>query len=67
MKISVKCPNCLEDNTISTHDLLSGMPIKNDQGEIVEEFPEVEVDENTLIQCSNCKYPVSCANPTILE
>lgn len=66
MKIRVKCSHCLQDNEFTIEELTSGMPIKNDEGDIVEEYPEVEIDENTMIQCEYCKYPISCANPTIL-
>lgn len=66
MKIRVTCSNCSQDNEFVIEELVSGMPIKNDEGDIVEEYPEVEIDENTMIQCEHCRYPISCANPTIL-
>ena len=66
MKIRVTCPNCSGVNEFDIEELVSEMSIKNDGGEIVEEHPEVEIDENTMIQCEHCRYPVSCANPTIL-
>lgn len=66
MKIKVTCSNCSKDNEFEVEELVSGMPIKNDEGIVVEEHPEVEIDENTMIQCEHCRYPISCANPTIL-
>ncbi len=66
MKIRVRCLNCSQDNEFTIEELISDMSIKNDAGDIIEEHPEVEVDENTMIQCEYCKYPISCANPTIL-
>lgn len=63
--ISVKCPNiqhCGYVNTFAEDELVSGISLKNDDGEVVEEHPPVVIDENTFVKCERCGYPISCAN-----
>lgn len=66
-KIEVKCSNCGAINRINESDLISGVPIKNANGKIIEEFPPVTVDENTVVACEKCGYPMSCQDARILN
>jgi len=61
-KIEIKCSNCGALNTFRESELVSGVPKKNINGQIVQEYPPVTVDENTLVGCEKCKYPMSCKN-----
>jgi hypothetical protein len=68
--ISVTCPNteyCGKVNTFEESELISGLAIVDDNGEVVDAHPAVEVDENTFVQCSHCGYPISCADATISD
>lgn len=64
--IQITC-ECGHVNEFPESELISGMTIKDDQGRIVEEHPEVTIDENTFVQCEACGTPVSCANATISD
>jgi hypothetical protein len=66
-KISVTCPHCGKVNEFLQSDLVSGMPIRDDEGNIIEEYPEVEVDACTFIKCDVCGAPVGCGNATISD
>ena len=66
-KINITCAHCKVENSFFLHELISGMPIKDDAGDIIEEYPEVEIDEHTLVACSSCGYPMSCANAAITD
>jgi hypothetical protein len=68
--ISVKCPNteyCGAVNEFSEDELVSGLAIVDDNNQVVDAHPPVEVDENTFVQCSECGYPISCADATISD
>lgn len=64
-RIEIKCQNCGAANSFNESDLVSGVPKKNINGKIVEEYPPVTVDENTLVGCENCGYPMSCKNARV--
>lgn len=65
--ISLVCPHCGKHQLVQESDLQSGMPLKDDAGNVVQEALPVVVDENTLIACEQCRYPIQCseANATI--
>ena len=66
-KIEVKCSNCSATNTFNEADLISGVPKKDINGKIVEEFPPVVVDENTFVACERCRYPMNCKHARVLN
>jgi len=61
-KIEVTCTNCHSVNCFSEGELISDVPTKDANGNVLEEHPPVTVDGNTLIACDVCGYPVNCAN-----
>ncbi len=66
--ITVKCLNivhCGHINQFPESELVSGMTMKDDQGAIIEEHPQVTIDENTFVKCEACGYPISCAHAVI--
>ncbi len=65
-KVEIKCPNCGAVNVINEADLVSGVPIKNANGDIIEEYPPVTIDENTVVACEKCRYPMSGTNAKVL-
>ena len=69
--ISVKCTNvqqhCCHENVFQESDLVSGVSIKDDEGYVIEEHPEVKVDGNTFVECERCGYPINCADATISD
>lgn len=65
--IEIRCQNCGKLNKISESDLVSGVPTKDLNGNIIEEHPPVTIDDNTVVQCEHCRYPMSCANAKILS
>jgi len=66
-KIQITCPNCGKVNIVMEGELVSGMPIKDMNGNIVEEFPPVVVDDNTLVACEGCGYPMSGKDAKVLK
>ena len=56
--IEVSCSHCGEVNSFPVSDLVSGMPITDDNGNVVVEHPEIDFEEGILIQCSRCNYPI---------
>lgn len=58
----ITCPHCGTVNIFDESDLVSGMSIKDDQGNIVQENPPVEVDSFTFVRCENCGYPMGCGD-----
>lgn len=64
--ISVSCPYCSKINVFSFQDLQSGIPIKDDEGNIVEEYPEVDLEEGILIKCEYCGGPIPCSEDDII-
>ena len=64
-KLEVKCSNCGKANVFDEGDLQSGVPKKDIRGRITEEFPAVIVDENTLVACDGCRYPMNCKNARV--
>lgn len=64
--VSAIC-DCNHVNVFLESELVSGMTVKDDQGNIVEENPEVTINEFTFVQCEQCGSPVSCANATISD
>jgi len=65
--MEVNCTHCGCKHIFSESELKSDMSIKNTDGEIIDENPPVEVNNNTFIQCENCNYPMCCANAIILD
>ena len=68
--ISVKCTNtvhCGHLNVFPASDLVSGLALVNESGEVVNAHPQVKVDANTFVECEECRYPISCANATISD
>jgi ssDNA-binding Zn-finger/Zn-ribbon topoisomerase 1 len=65
--IEIKCSNCGALNVIRESDLVSGVPIKDANGKVVEEHPPVTIDENTVVACDKCRYPMSCKNARVLN
>ncbi len=65
--IEIKCSNCGAINQIRESDLVSGVPIKDANGNVVEEHPPVTIDENTVVGCEKCRYPMSCKNARVLS
>jgi RNA polymerase-binding transcription factor DksA len=69
--IRVTCTNvqqhCCHENVFNENDLVSGIAIKDDEGRVIEEHPQVEIDGNTFVQCERCGYPISCANAAISD
>ena len=66
-KIEIKCSNCGAVNVLNEADLVSGVPLKNKNGDIIEEYPPVTIDANTFIGCDKCRYPMSCVNAKVLS
>ncbi len=61
--IKLQCtnaPHCNHINVFPKSDLVSGIPLKDDEGNVINEHPEVELDGNTFIRCENCGYPIRC-------
>ena len=58
----IKCPHCGKVNTFDESDLVSGMSVKDDNGNIVQEHPPVEINENTFVRCEECGYPMGCSD-----
>lgn len=65
--IQIKCSNCGTVNVFNEADLVSGVPIKDANGNIIDESPEVTVNENTVVACEKCGYPMSCKNLKVLS
>lgn len=61
-RIEIECSNCKKVNYVNESELVSGVPLKDIQGNVVEEHPPVTIDANTLVACDACRYPMSCEN-----
>ena len=67
--ISVKCTNtlyCGHVNVFQEDELIGEVPVIDENGKRLPP-PPVEVDENTVIKCEACGYPVSCEHATISD
>lgn len=62
--IQVTC-DCSHVNVFPESELISGMTIKDDQGNVVEENPEVTINEFTFVECEKCGAAVSCAHAVV--
>ena len=63
--INVKCSNCGFSFSFPESELVSGMSIKDKNGNIVQERPPVKAEGFIFVKCEKCNYPTRCSNAKI--
>ncbi len=65
-KMQMACPNCGKNNVVVEDELVSGISTRDINGNIIDEFPPVVIDDRTLVACSHCRYPMSAKDAKVL-
>lgn len=65
--VRIVCPQvtCGAVNEFLEDELESGLAIVDEDGNVVNAHPKVEIDANTFVECDQCRYPISCAHAVI--